>query len=150
MDLLAGYKSTSDDEDESDTQKKDASQSQASSSEDEDKSPKEDVKKRKQKATKSLLPSVDSLFSSTSGPAFLGGKKDDFEVVHFKKQKKISEASVAAASAPLDKVAPPLQVQLPTTKPSMQGAKEHKERLNRKERVKGQRLKGQVSYRQSH
>jgi hypothetical protein len=106
----------------------------------------EDVKKKRhldKPKSNSLLPSVDLLFASTSGPSFLSGKKDGFEVSHFKKMK--GTTSEPSQSLPNEVTKEPIApVQTTGSKAPPIDSKLTKERLTRKERVKNQRIKGQV------
>jgi hypothetical protein len=155
MDLLAGYES-SDDEDKKEVTSDDSDCEDTSPVADKpnkDEAP----KKRKSTAPKSLLPSVDSLFATTSGPAFLSEKKNEFKVAHFKKQKKDeaalrsegraaptgSESAAEDRAMPANQPKPSASLQ-PTPKTS-KDSKDSKDRTTRKERVKNQRVRGQVS-----
>ena len=128
MDLLGGYGSGSDVSDEESASaparsslgakpSAGASFGEDESSSDDDASRlKEAAKKKKRPAPKSLLPSADDLFASTSGPAFLAGPKEEFVLETKKKQRAEvlpEPAAPQAAAAPVP--APPAKASSKST-----------------------------------
>jgi len=144
MDLLAGYSSGSDSAEESSSDSDEAVPAKAPA----------DKKAPAAKAQKNMLPSVDDLFATTKGASFLAtaNPKDDFTVAPLKKQKvekdlptpQMQAAAVAAsAGAAAQRAAPASAASAKQLKPG-DNAEPSKERLNRKDKVKQQRLAGQV------
>ena len=165
MDLLAGYSSSDNHGSASESElsppkaKEVAPPAAPGSDNDSDESDGEEAAKsasaRKAAASKAnakkgnLLPSVDDLFASTGGPAFLAApKKDDFVVAPLTKKRKTEapEAPISAAPKP-PRAAPATQQAVAEKK--VDGQEKPKERISRKDKVKNQRLNGQVSQLQS-
>eukprot|EP00614_Pseudopedinella_elastica_P034570 CAMPEP_0172621118 /NCGR_PEP_ID=MMETSP1068-20121228/109157_1 /TAXON_ID=35684 /ORGANISM="Pseudopedinella elastica, Strain CCMP716" /LENGTH=183 /DNA_ID=CAMNT_0013428711 /DNA_START=56 /DNA_END=607 /DNA_ORIENTATION=- len=160
MDLLGAYGSGSDDSEPSGYDKKKTS---ATSESDDDSDSDDDkpgtsavneggaAKRAPPAKPVSILPSVDALFSSTEGPAFLAtaNKIEAFTVAPLKKKQRVDEprsAPESVAKPNIDPTARPAAPSAPAAaKPlaKLPESKPEKQRLNRKERVKEQRLKGQ-------